>query len=331
MQNKYLSLLEKIICISSVSRSEEALGEFMFNYLKDNVQYDHLEKQYIDHKRFNIILTKGKPNIFFSTHLDTVPGEANFRYNNGKIYGRGACDAKGQIITQLWAIETLVQEGLNDYGILLVVGEEIDSIGAKTAIKSNLVKAALLLNGEPTDCCFASSSWGVIEITLKSIGEARHSSVKEAKSAIEFLCRDIMLIVSLNNKELSINIGEIEGGIASNVVADHASAKACIRFTGETSKVIDLINSTVKYSSISIEDIIPEFRFYKPDLLGIKTKDVLFCSDAPLFHDSFDKIMMFGPGSIKYAHANDEHINIADILNAKNVICNVISNMFLNS
>ncbi len=315
--------------IQSFSESEGNLCDFIFEYLQINLKYDFLEKQYISHNRYNIILIKGRPDIFFSTHLDTVPGNVGYKYENGKIYGRGACDAKGQIITQLWAVEELIKNGLTQYGLLFVVGEETDNIGARTAIESKLVQGALLLNGEPTDCHFVSSSWGIIEVILSSKGEARHSSITEARSAIKYLCEDIISLLAINDKKILLNVGTIKGGIASNIIADSAVANICVRFSGEVSQIVTLIKNHINSSSIIVKDMVPEFKFHVPTFSDIKSKEVFFCSDAPLFQKKFDKIMLFGPGSIKYAHADDEHMDITDIHKAKNIICNVVSNILL--
>jgi acetylornithine deacetylase len=57
------------------------------------------------------------------------------RIDNGRIYGRGACDAKGVLASMIFAIKTLIHNGYRDVALLVVVGEEIDGIGAITAAK----------------------------------------------------------------------------------------------------------------------------------------------------------------------------------------------------
>ena len=328
MQSKYLNLLEKIISISSISNDEMNVSDYIFSYLSLNFVYDHLEKQYVSETRYNIILTRGKPKFFFTTHLDTVPPYIPYSFKNGKIYGRGACDAKGQIITQLWALEELILAGIKDYGLLFVIGEEVDSIGARTALKSELITGNLLLNGEPTDGYFASSSRGVIEIMIEAHGEARHSSITEANSAVNLLVNDIFALLRIQDNTVSINVGKINGGIASNIVASNAKASLCIRFAGNEAYVLDLIKNNISHSFIYVNDVIPEFKFYVPNFEKAKTKEVFFCSDASLFSKNFDKVMLFGPGSIKYAHSDDEHIVIDEIIDATVSIQHAILNTF---
>ena len=71
------------------------------------------------------------PNVIFSTHMDTVPPFISSSEDATRIYGRGSCDAKGIIAAQKSRRrERLRQEGIF-VGLLFVVGEERDSLGAK--------------------------------------------------------------------------------------------------------------------------------------------------------------------------------------------------------
>ena len=72
------------------------------------------------------------PEIVFSTHMDTVPPFIASSEDAGRIYGRGACDAKGILAAEILAAEKLRGAGVF-VGLLFLVGEERDSIGAKVA------------------------------------------------------------------------------------------------------------------------------------------------------------------------------------------------------
>ena len=72
------------------------------------------------------------PAVVFSTHMDTVPPFISSSEDAGRIYGRGSCDAKGIIAAQIAAAERLRQQGIY-VGLLFVVGEERDSLGAQVA------------------------------------------------------------------------------------------------------------------------------------------------------------------------------------------------------
>ena len=66
----------------------------------------------------------------FSTHYDCVPPFFPSRVENGRLYGRGACDAKGILAAQVAAAERLRASGERRVGLLFVVGEERGSDGA---------------------------------------------------------------------------------------------------------------------------------------------------------------------------------------------------------
>ena len=54
--------------------------------------------------RTNLLALWGRPRVLFSTHLDTVPPFLPPHWEGEQLCGRGACDAKGQIVAQLMAI-----------------------------------------------------------------------------------------------------------------------------------------------------------------------------------------------------------------------------------
>src|ERR1700741_3272556 len=85
-------------------------------------------------ERFNVYAQRpgSAPDLVFSTHMDTVPPFIASSEDDDFIYGRGACDAKGIIASQVAAAERLRAEGFK-IGLLFVSGEERDSAGAKLA------------------------------------------------------------------------------------------------------------------------------------------------------------------------------------------------------
>src|SRR6266852_2429097 len=89
----------------------------------------------VEGARANVLATwpgHARPEIIFSTHMDTVPPFIASSEDDERIYGRGAWDAKGIIAAQILAVEELLGPGVFA-GLLFLVGEERDSIGAKQA------------------------------------------------------------------------------------------------------------------------------------------------------------------------------------------------------
>ncbi len=139
-----VEFLKSILGIYSPSGEEEALAR----YLADSLEKRGL-RAYVDDLG-NVIAAFSKPipdepELIFLGHIDTVPGFIPVREEGGKVFGRGAVDAKGPIAAFLVAMLRVKPE----IPIVFVgaVGEEADSIGAKRIIPRFRPKHAVI--GEP--------------------------------------------------------------------------------------------------------------------------------------------------------------------------------------
>src|SRR4029079_1384050 len=92
-----------------------------------------------------------------------------------RLYGRGACDAKGIAAAMLAAADRLVSAGEERLDLLFVVGEEKGSDGARAA---NHLPATskFLVNGEPTESKLASGAKGSQRVTVRIRGKPAHSA-----------------------------------------------------------------------------------------------------------------------------------------------------------
>ena len=131
-----------------------------------------VEEQPVADGRFNLSSrTLGvPPAVVLSTHYDCVPPFIPSSVRDGRLYGRGACDAKGILAAQIAAAERLRASGERRVALLFVVGEERGSDGAAAA---NLTPpgSAFLINGEPTDNRLATSTRGVLRVRLERVGQ----------------------------------------------------------------------------------------------------------------------------------------------------------------
>src|SRR5947208_8233979 len=125
-------LTKQLMAIPSVTGTEAKLGEFLLAHLAA-LNY-RVERQNVTGDRFNVLAFAGDPRVIFCTHIDTVPPPTvPIREDDEFLYGRGACDTKGIIAAMLEAGDRLRSGGITDFGYMLLIGEETDSIGAKTA------------------------------------------------------------------------------------------------------------------------------------------------------------------------------------------------------
>src|SRR5437660_1798500 len=95
-------LTRELIDIPSVTGDEFQIGTSLGELLV-RLGY-HVELQDVSSERSNIIATtEARPRVILSTHMDTVPPFIAYSEDDEFIYGRGACDAKGIIATQIAA------------------------------------------------------------------------------------------------------------------------------------------------------------------------------------------------------------------------------------
>ena len=117
-------LARELIDIPSVTGEEFQIGTSLAELL--NRRGYRVELQEVADERANIIATTGAPpRVVLSTHMDTVPPFIASSEDDEFVYGRGACDAKGIIAAMVKAAEQLLAASVTDFGLLLVVGEEI--------------------------------------------------------------------------------------------------------------------------------------------------------------------------------------------------------------
>ena len=150
--------------------------------------------------RVNVIATVGPadPEVVFSTHIDCVPPFFPSRVEGERLYGRGACDAKGILAAQITALDRLRAAGEERAGLLVVVGEEHGSAGAHAANRL-ATRCRHLLNGEPTDNRLATATKGVYRVRLAATGRAVHSAYPElGASAIEPLLDALVALRDLD-------------------------------------------------------------------------------------------------------------------------------------
>lgn len=267
--------------------------------------------------RDNVWATRSGGGVTLSTHLDTVPPFLAPRIDEGRLYGRGACDAKGIAAAMMIAAETLSAAGEERVDLLFVVGEEHGSDGALAAAGLPAT-SRYLVNGEPTESRIATGSKGSLRATLRASGVAAHSAYPElGESAIDGLLdvlsamRDLPLPVDPLLGATTINVGTIAGGTASNVVPDAATAELMIRLVGDAEPVRETIAARVgKRATVEFGVHVPARRFRGVE--GFGGAPVAFTTDAPLL-GGWGEPVLFGPGSIRVAHTDHEHMELDEL------------------
>ena len=316
-------LTRTLIDIESITQNEEAVGEFLLQHLSTLAarHQGRVERMDVEPQRFNVFAHWGEPLVTLSTHMDTVPPHFPSREDEERIWGRGACDAKGIIASMILAAEALVESGVRNIGLLFVVGEERNSAGAKTA-SENPRGSRFLINGEPSENRLALGSKGALRYEITASGRMAHSAYPElGDSAIDKLLdvlqdlRRIPLPVDPVLGKSTMNIGTISGGRAPNVVPDAACAEVMFRLVGDPAPLREAVNGAAEGRAAAREVLcIPAVKL--GEIEGMETAVVAYTSDIPEFGDAWGRPYMLGPGSIRVAHTPEEHVEKRQLADA---------------
>jgi acetylornithine deacetylase len=314
----------ELMAIPSLSGHEGAVGARVARWLEERGWT--VTTQEVTPKRHNVWATRADVSRFhqwsdecvtLSTHLDTVPPYIPPRLDGHRLYGRGACDAKGIAAAMLTAAEHLVASGERRVALLFVVGEEEGSDGAQAANRLP-ARSRYLINGEPTESRMASGTKGSFRITVRTTGREAHSAYPAlGQSAISSLVALLARLPSVTLPsdpvlgDTTINIGVIRGGTAANVVPGAAEAELLARIVGD----VQVVQSAVERWASGVAQI--EYGAYIPPqhlhtLPGFETEAVAYTSDIPLL-DHWGAPLLFGPGSIHVAHTPDEYIDVDEL------------------
>lgn len=275
-------------------------------------------RQPLSPTRWNLLLTRGAPpRVLYSTHVDTVPPHLPVRREGDTIFGRGACDTKGGIVAMAAAGQRLLDEGLEDFGYLFVVGEEVDHAGARLAPQLGVQTERIILC-EPTTNRVVAAQKGMIKLHLTAAGKAAHSAYPtRGVSAVDRLLDALQRLRNFawpTHDVLgptTLNIGVIEGGVAANVFAPSARAEVLIRAVSEVAPLLPKIRELCgEHVHVEVPACNDPVIFDPPD--GVDTITVAFNTDASYMRE-IAPIWLVGPGDIQVAHADHEQISIADL------------------
>ena len=274
-------------------------------------------RQIVTDGRVNLLATAGTPEVVLSTHMDCVPPFTPSRVEGDRIHGRGSCDAKGILVSQFAAVEALRATGETRVGLLFLVGEERGSDGAIVADRLSPGVTRFLVNGEPTEGKLALGHRGACRIRLHAHGRAAHSGYPHlGESAIEKLLDALQQVraMSLPVDDVlgptQVNIGEISGGLAPNVVPPSASADLLFRIVTPHEVVLDALERVRPLVDVEYVYHVPALHMATLD--GFETEAVGYTTDAPLLN-AWGTRLMYGPGSIHVAHTDHESVAIGDL------------------
>lgn len=317
-----IRLARQLIDIPSTTENERAVGDFLDDELT-RLGFT-TRTQSVSKTRFNLFAAAGaRPRVVINSHIDTVPPWFESREDGEFLYGRGACDTKGVIAAMITAGERLMAENVKEFAFLFVVGEETDSIGAKTANGAFAdLGSEYVLVGEPTESKFARASKGAMTAVVRFDGVAAHSAYPYlGDSAINKM---VAAIAEINAADwgrddvlgdATVNVGVVRGGEKPNIVPAAAECEMVFRTVSDPADVRIALEAIVKTHGGSIvrSHGNPPQHMVVP--AGAESTIVAFNTDVPHLK-ALGKPLLFGPGSILDAHGANERISKRELLKA---------------
>ncbi len=310
-----VSLAAELLAIQSPTRDEGRAVEFVSRWLI--ARGWNVTLQEVSPGRSNVWASRRGGGVTFSTHLDTVPPYVAPRLEGDRLFGRGACDAKGIAAAMLAAADRLADAGEERVDLLFVVGEERGSDGARAA---NQLEATsrFLVNGEPTESKLATGCKGAWRVTARTRGREAHSAYPDlGASAIVPMCEllpalaSLVLPVDAALGPTTVNIGVIRGGTEANIVPAHCEAELMVRLVGDRAPVQAALERWAgDRAELSYGSFIPAQHFHV--VPGFDTAPMAYTSDIPLL-PRWGTPLLFGPGSIHVAHTPDEFIGLDEL------------------
>ncbi|HEV2177825.1 MAG TPA: M20/M25/M40 family metallo-hydrolase [Terriglobia bacterium] len=326
-------LTRTLVNIPSVTGDEGPCARFLHDYLAGRKFEVELQAVPLGGSpgRANVFAWRGRPEVVLSTHLDTVPPFIPAREDDEFIYGRGSCDAKGIAAAQVAAAERLSGEGMENIGLLFLVGEETTSDGALAANRSPR-GAKYMINGEPTENKLAAGTKGSLWLDLRARGRMAHSAYPHlGESAIEKLLDALAALRRMPLSEDSVlgratmNIGLVSGGRAANVVPDEAQARVLFRTVPEPAGTPELRQEIERAVAGRCDcDFVRETPPLQMEHLdGFETEVFAFTTDLPSL-TNWGRPLLIGPGSITVAHTENERVRKSDLTQAVELYCRLV-------
>jgi glutamate carboxypeptidase len=226
---------------------------------------------------------EAKQRLLFCGHYDTVyfetdPFQTTVRRSDDILNGPGVADMKGGLIIMLIALEAFERSPWASrigWEILMTPDEEIGSPSSTPLLQAAAKRASCGLVFEPAmEGCLVNQRKGSLNCTLVVRGKRAHAGrdFHLGHSAVYALSHFIHLLEECvdPHKEITINVGHIQGGGGTNVVPDLAICGFNIRardkrdFQEIRKKIDSLIAICSKRTGIVFELFEDSYREPKP-------------------------------------------------------------------
>lgn len=299
---------------------------------------NELKEYYITEKKVfgynNLIISNTRSHnldVIFCGHVDVVLNDSyEGVVKDGKLYGRGSFDMKGQLST----IISLLKNNKSDKKIAFIItsDEEIGGACCKEILKGYDASLAAIPDAGKNFELIISEK-GLLQVKIATKGVQAHAS--QPYNGVNAILKNIEIYNGLLKKYpmstcdddfvTTVNLSKLEGGSSINTVPDCSVMVLDIRFTGDDtiSSVMNEIEKLCPDSEVSILDSGPDFhvdinnKYIKEFIINYKKITNKECiinkctstSDAIYFSEKGIATILINPIG-NYWHGPDEYAEI---------------------
>ena len=310
---------------------------------------------------------EGAPVVMFHAHLDTVglsgKATADPVSSGGNVYGRGACDTKGSLVSMVESLRLLRAMDPDKRATVMLVGgidEEVAGTGAEALVDAH-PEIDMAVVGEPTGLEIATAHKGVIRFEIAAIGVPAHSSKPHlGRNAIHAMSRVLDAIEREYIPSLdpyghrlvgpaTLTVTSIRGGSGMNVVPAECVIGLDRRvipgedndeLLAEFDELLDRTGGlhverrdpfliTAALDTPIDSPVVEALTDARESVLGDRAEPigVTYGTDASCFGPAGISCVVFGPGSIDQAHSDEEWVGIEETARAAEVLAQTAVNL----
>ena len=343
--DRLLRHLKALIDFDTQNPPRKLLGNsLLFEYLRTAVGPD-FNIGIEDHGkgRVSFHAVRGNPDRLFNVHIDTVPilegaqfPPLNMTIHKDRAYGRGACDIKSAIAILL----TIAQTTRDPLALLITTDEE----GGEGCCVERFIESGgckpyqQVIVSEPTKCKAELVHRGYLSVKGVFTGVSGHSSERRSlqDNAVHRMARWCAAAIQeastadLDGLRSCFNIGTVQGGVKSNLIADRADIHWSARLLpGQSNEnylrkmfrldAAEFAAWDIPFSGppLPTEDYETIEAHSFAEIHGLEIGTGLdFWTEASLFSAAGIPALVFGPGDIAQAHTVDEWVSLEQLKKA---------------